>query len=158
WADSERQGVELAAGESRTDLVLKLRVGARITGEVFDSDGKPESGQNVMCGAGGGMTFGAGGRSTVSDESGGFVVEHVTPGKLTVTAMPSEDEMMKKVQSAEDETAFLGLLGQMRTQTLTVADGAEAHVVLGAKAKKPVRVSGIVSEAGNPVVAKTVSV
>jgi len=159
WAASESLALELVPGESRDDVELRLRLGARITGQVFDEHGKPQAGQHVNCagGAMAAMAFGFGAeRSTTSDASGRFVFEHVTPGKVSVSAVPSEEELMAKLQEGADETAFLAMLGDMRTVSVEVADGAEAHVVLGAKPKKPVRVHGRVSEAGAPVGGKAV--
>ncbi|MSR64110.1 MAG: carboxypeptidase regulatory-like domain-containing protein [Planctomycetes bacterium] len=154
WAASEALALELVPGESRTDVELRLRVGARITGEVFDEHGKPQAGQNVNCagGAMAAMAFGFGAEhSTTSDASGRFAFEHVTPGKVSVSAVPGEEELMAKFQDGGDEQSFISMLSDMRTATVEVADGAEAHVVLGAKPKQPVRVHGRVSEAGAPV-------
>ena len=101
--------VELAPGTNVQGLVLTLRLGARITGEVFDAAGRPEPDQNVNCGSGGsGMAFGFGGeQSTTTDSSGRFVFEHVTPGKVTVSVVPSEEEIMELVnQMGGAETAL----------------------------------------------------
>jgi protocatechuate 3,4-dioxygenase beta subunit len=146
WADSEPVSVELRPGEAHADVLLTLRVGGRVTGEVFDAGGRPEAGQNVTCGAGP-MDFGNG-NSTRTDAAGRFVFEHVTPGRVTVSAMPSEEELMETFSEAEDETAIVGLFGQMRSETVDVVDGGEVHVVLGARPRVPVRVHGRASEAG----------
>jgi len=154
WAPSEALTPELAAGERREDLVLVLRQGVRITGEVFDAEGKPQANQNVTCASGpmASMAFGFGGEgAALSDAAGHFEFEHIAPGKITVSAVPSEEEMMQKMQEGADETAFLAVLSDMRTATVEVADGGEAHVVLGAKPKKPVRVHGVVTAAGSPM-------
>jgi carboxypeptidase family protein len=158
WASSESVALDLAPGETRTDLVLTLRIGARVTGELFDAEGKPEAGKNVNCagGAMGAMAFGFGAeRSTVTDGAGRFAFEHVTPGKLTVSAVPSQEELMEQLQTG-DESAMLAIMSEMRSASVEVADGGEAHVVLGAKPKKPVRVHGVVTEAGAPLADKGV--
>jgi len=154
WAPTLPLAVELEPGASRTDLELTLRLGARITGEVFDAEGKPKVGQNVTAGTGTeSMAFGFGADNAArSDGAGHFEFEHVEPGKVTVTAMPSEEELAAKLGEAEDESAFLEIMGQMSTATVEVSDGQEAHVVLGSKPRKPVRVHGQVSEAGAPLV------
>ena len=160
WAASEQVALELVPGESLVDVVLRLRLGARITGEVFDAEGKPQAGQNVNCASGAmaAMAFGFGAeRSSASDGAGRFAFEHVTPGKVTVTATPSEEELMARFQGGEgDEQAMLAMLSAMRSASVEVVDGGEAHVVLGAKPKLPVRVHGRVSEAGSPLAEKQV--
>ena len=161
WAASEPVALEVAPGAELADLVLHLRVGARVTGEVFDAEGKPQVGQNVNCSSGAaGMAFMGGEHSTLSDGAGRFAFEHVTPGKITVTALPSEEELVQRVQSAAEdgggEQAMLSMLSDMRTASVEVADGAEAHVLLGTKPKKPVRVHGLVTEGGSPVPDKQV--
>ena len=145
WAASEPVAVDLAPGTSRADVLLHLRSGGRVTGEVFDAQGRAEAGQNVSLG---GMFFGFGGeQATTTDGSGRFAFEHVTPGKITVTAMPTEEELFERMQTIEDESEMLGVLGNMRSATVEVLDGQTAHVVLGAKPVKPVRVHGRVTEA-----------
>lgn len=159
WAASEPVALELVPGEALVDVVLRLRVGARITGQVFDAEGKPEVGQNVTCASGAmaAMAFGFGGEHSAStDGAGRFAFEHVTPGKVTVTALPSEDELLERMQEGADEQAFLSVLSEMRTASVEVVDGGEAHVVLGSKPKQPVRVFGRVSEAGVPLSEKQV--
>jgi hypothetical protein len=104
--------------------------------------------------------LGCGGAAPPAPDSGGrFAFEHVTPGKLTISAMPAEEELLARFQEGDaDETAFLSMLSDMRTATVEVADGGEAHVVLGAKKKRPVRVHGRVTEAGIPLADKQVLV
>ncbi len=149
WAASPPQALELAPGETSSGIVLQLRVGGRITGQVFDAEGEPRARQNVTCGIGG---FGFDGEdTTLTDASGKFAFEHVTPGKVTVSALPSEEQLFELMSTAEDETAFVGLFSQMSTATVEVADGQEVHVILGAKPRVPVRVHGRVREAGEPL-------
>jgi hypothetical protein len=57
--------------------------------------------------------------------------------------------MLARFQEGADETAFLAMMSEMRTASVEVADGGEAHVVLGAKPKRPVGVHGRVTEAGS---------
>lgn len=159
WAASDSVALELVPGEALVDVVLQLRVGARITGQLFDDGGQPQAGQNVNCASGAmaAMAFGFGAeRSTTTDGAGRFAFEHVTPGKVTVTALPSEEELMTRLQEDADEQAFLSLISEMRSASVEVADGGEAHVVLGSKPKQPVRVFGRVSEAGAPLAEKQV--
>ena len=151
WARSEAVLVEPPPGASVDDVVLRLRVGGRITGEVFDDEGEPIENQNVVCG---GMMFGMGGveNTTLTDAAGRFSFDHVDPGKVTVAAMPSEEEMMSAVMDSGDEddggAAVLGFMSQMKMETVEVVDGQEVHVVLGSEPKAPVRVYGEVREGG----------
>lgn len=160
WAPSENVALELAPGETRSDLVLALRVGARVTGELFNAEGKPDPGKNVniASGAMAAMAFGLGGEdSSMTDSAGRFAFEHVTPGKVTVSAVPSEEELLARFQEGGDqEAAFLSMMSDMRTASVEVADGGEAHVVLGSKPKRPVRVHGRVTEAGSALAEKQV--
>ena len=146
WADSEARIVSVEPGRPSEELVLHLRVGARITGEVFDEHGERAGGRDVTAGSGR-DAFGGGGKRDVSDADGRFVLEHVTPGKVTVSAMPSQQELLDTMAEAEDETAMIGLFGKIVTTTIEVQDGEEVHVVLGARPKAPVRVHGTVTDA-----------
>ncbi len=152
WAESEPVMVEVAPGSSRSEVVLALRVGGTITGEIYDARGQPDAGIQV------GISptflwFGLEQASAVSDASGRFILEHVNPGKATVSAMPREDDLLRAMEEADDEeVAMMGFFGQMRSATVEVVDGEAVHVVLGPKAKDPVRVYGRVTEAGEPLV------
>ncbi|MAB78093.1 MAG: hypothetical protein CMJ89_01960 [Planctomycetes bacterium] len=151
WAASEALALELAPSESRNDLVLQLRMGARITGEVFDAEGEPIAGQNVTAGKATNGPFPGGEHSVRADAAGRFFFEHVEPGKIVVTAMPSQEEILEKVSENQDPAAMLSVFSGMVSETVEVVDGGEAHVTLGQKAKDPVRVYGRVTEAGSPV-------
>jgi hypothetical protein len=150
WADSEPVTVELGPGAASGEVVLALRAGGTIRGEVFAPDGRPDPGIRVMAGD---MPFWFGeGAGVVSDADGRFVLEHVNPGKVTVTAMPREESLRGAMEkSADEELAVMSLLTQMRTATVVVADREEVHVVLGSKAKASVRLTGTVSEGGAPL-------
>jgi len=152
WASSEAVAVEATAGGSTDDVVIPLRVGAVITGEVFDENGEPDAGQNVSAGSQAMGGFGGGQNSQVTDSAGRFRFEHVTPGQVVVTAMPREEDIIEAMEKAGgDETAMLNFMGQMRMERVEVKDGEEVHVVLGAKPKDPVKVTGRVTEAGSPL-------
>ncbi len=152
WATSEATPVEAEPGARLAEVVLRLRVGGRITGEVLDDDGHPVVGQNVVCGPGA-MAMGFGGESSTTDASGHFAFDHVTPGKVTVSAMPSEEEMMSAAESSgADQVRMIELMSQIKMETVVVADGEEVHVILGSEPKEPVRVHGRVTAAREPVV------
>ena len=155
WAASEEQVVELAAGAETSDLVLTLRVGGRITGAVYDAEGNPRVGQSVAASRMGLM--GGDENATTTDEAGAFVIEHVDPGSVTVFAMPSQDEIIETMLAGgQDEAAMVNFMGQMLMETVEVRDGEEVHVVLGARPRAPVQVSGTVTEAREPLSGATV--
>lgn len=150
WAVSEPVVVEPVAGGTIDDVVLRLRVGGRITGEVFDEEGNPIAGKNVNCNLGMG-SMGFGDEGVVTDESGWFLFEHVDPGKVTIIARPSNQEMFTTMAADdEDMEAAMGLFGKMLMETVEIGDGEEVHVVLGYEPKAPVRIYGRVTEGGVP--------
>ena len=159
WAPSEAVPLIAAPGSSVADVVLTLRVGATITGEVYDAKGEPDTGALVTAGGGGFGAFGAGDLTATADSAGTFRIEHVPPGKVTVVAMPNEDALLDGLESAEgEEGMMMGFLGQMRMQSVEVADSQEVHVVLGAEPKSPVRVTGTVTEDDEPIAGASVLV
>ena len=161
WAPSEPQPILAPPGETLADLVVQLRVGATITGEVYDANGEPDAGVTVAAGQNQFGMFGMGGDEGVqTDSAGTFRIEHVAPGKVTVTAMPNEDQLLDELENGDgDEQAMMmNVFGQMRMESVEVADGEEVHVVLGAKTKDPVRVTGRVTESGEPIADATVLV
>lgn len=151
WAVSEPLAVELEPATITSDLVLTLRVGGTITGEVYTDEGEPQVGARVSWGEGGQRNFNLNDEGPTTDADGRFVLEHVTPGKVMVTAMPSREEMMAGMEDAEDEMSFINVMGAMRTTTVDVAAGEVVHVVLGGTPKQPVTVRGVVKEAGRSV-------
>ena len=151
WAPSEELVLSAEPGSDIEGVVLALRVGATITGEVYDENGEPDADQNVGAGQGPAF-FGASGNQTRTDSAGRFRLEHITPGKVTVTASPSQEELLEGMAEADgDESAMIGMMSQMRTTSVEVADGEEVHVVLGSEPKNPVRVHGTLTEAGAPL-------
>ena len=158
WASSETLPIDLAPGESLDDIVLQLRNGGTITGEVYDSQGQPAVGQNVQAGSGG-FGFGGGEDTVVTDEAGFFQFDNVTPGQVMVVAMPDQNQILETIQeSGGDETAMMNFVGQMKMEAVEVEDGGTVHVVLGDAALAPVRVVGTIREAGEPLAATQVVV
>ncbi len=156
WADSEPVAVLAEPGQPLADIVLRLRVGARITGEVYDAEGDPVAGRAVTCGIGM-LGMGETEHMVLTDGDGRFAFEHVTPGKVTVMAMPSPGELMAaepdfETQTEEEiEQAAMDMLGRFKMETVEVADGEEVHVILGKEQKAPVRIFGRVTEGGGPL-------
>jgi len=150
WASSESLAVELEPGQALDGFTLALRVGGRIEGSVVTPAGDPIPGQRVSYGA---NPMGFGDQdSTQTDAAGRFAFEHVTPGKWNVTASPSFEELGQKMQEdGAGEMAFLDVMGEMITKTVTVADGETVVVHLGGEPKRPVRVFGVVERDGEPL-------
>ncbi len=154
WASSEPFPLEAAPGSARDDVVLTLRIGATITGEVFDAEGQPDAGCMVSASSKSELDLFDGENQVVTDAAGTFLIEHVEPGAVTVVATPSEDDMIDAFMSADEDDAeatMMGVFSQMRMTSIDVADGDEVHVVLGAEPKAPVRITGTVTEAGEPL-------
>jgi protocatechuate 3,4-dioxygenase beta subunit len=152
WADSEPVPVEVAPGGKATGVVIALRAGGRITGEVYDSEGNPDAGATVSVGRQSAFV-GLGGEMTARADAGGrFTFEGVTPGTVTVTAMPSEEELFESMAESDgEEAAMMNIFGQVRMESVEIGEGEEVHVVLGSEPKEPVRVVGTVTEAGAPL-------
>lgn len=152
WASSMTQTVEVGASEYRDDLVIELRVGGRITGEVFDAEGRPDPGRQVTYSEnpmGGGM-FG-GGPSATTNEAGYFALEHVTPGTWIVSAGPSEEKTLEIMTNARDQSAFMDMFSKIDSTEVEIVDGGEVHVTLGSDPIVPVRIAGQVTRAGDGV-------
>ena len=152
WAVSESTPVDLAPGAHVEGLVIGLREGGRIVGEAFDESGDPLPGQQITLGENAFMMgFGSDGASETTNAAGGFVFEHVDPGKWVVAIPPPPEAFSGLMDDEVDSSAVMDLMSQIVTETVTVADGEEVHVRLGAEPKSPVRVHGRVLEAGSPV-------
>lgn len=149
WADSEAVAVDLPPGGRLEDVVLSLRVGGHITGSVLTPEGDPIAGRRVTWGSNS-MGFGSKGE-TKSAADGSFEFDHVTPGEWSVTAAPSMAEMGKQMSKGDAETAWVEVMGQMLSESITVADGESVEVYLGGEPRFPVRIVGSVTRAGEPI-------
>jgi uncharacterized GH25 family protein len=146
FAESEAVTVEVRPSEETPDLVLRLRVGGRITGELFGDDGKPIAGGQILVqGAADALNQ----RFATTDPLGHFEFQHVTPGTWNVMYFPS----FGTSPSGEDgETPdFSQMFANMKMTTATVKDGEETHVVLGAPPADPVQLEGRVLASGDGV-------
>jgi len=156
WAASVPTPVEIAAGGVAEGVVLALRAGGTIRGHVYDDAGEPQAGRRIGLGENAfavmGMAFGGDDAGQTSDASGAFTFLHVTPGEYSVTAMPSEDDLFDMMGGdGRDEEAVIGMFSKLVTERVSVADGAEAYVRLGAAPRRPVRVHGRVTAGDQPV-------
>ena len=126
-APSEPLELELVAGETHGGLVLHLRPGATLVGEVVDSDGRPESDVNVyLYSSRGGFS-----NSLATDASGRFEARGLPPGELRVTAQTHD--------------------GLSLHQSVTVSEGETAHVRLVAPRVELVHLRGRLSAGGEPL-------
>jgi protocatechuate 3,4-dioxygenase beta subunit len=146
WAGSLPLTLDLAPAGSVDDVVLTLRLGGTLTGEVFGADGKPEANRGIqLIGSRGG-----GQDDIITDAKGWFEITHLTPGKYQVMAEPSSEAVLGMMESGD--TPDIGaIFSSLKMASAEVFEGETTHVVLGEEPKNPVEVSGHVTEAGEPV-------
>jgi len=153
-ARSEAVTLELAVGEQLTDVVIALRTGATLTGEVYGEDGELSGGRFIQ--ATKMDTYDS--EMTFTDGEGYFQLEHMEPGTWQIVAMPAgfatgggEDEGAPDANDdSDDANDMLDMVSQMKTAVADLSDGAAEHIVLGAPPADPVRVSGTVMHDGEP--------
>ena len=140
FADSEEVRAEVGG-----ECVLQLRRGGRLTGEVFDGEGRAAVGVPVTAmRPGTTVAF-----SARTGPGGDFEMEHLVPGSWQVFATLSSDGLLA---AGEGELAdFSSMMSSMKFAMAEIEDGGETHVVIGAPPEDPVRVSGTVTAAGAPV-------
>ncbi len=146
FAESEPASVELVAAEVIEDVVVSLRTGGRITGEVFDDDGKPYPGQTVLAQV---PTNPTGQEFTTTDGEGRFAFENLAPDTWQVMTFPTGGGSLADGESDGDD--FGAFFGAMKLTMAEVRDGEETHVQLGAPPKDPVQIHGRLIAAGEPV-------
>jgi hypothetical protein len=76
------------------------------------------------------------------------VLEHVEAGSWRIIALPSADDM---ASAGGDGGGRGNMFSRMKSASADVVDGQEAHVVIGAAAPDPVKVSGKVTQGGEGV-------
>jgi carboxypeptidase family protein len=122
FAPSAPLALEVVAGESTTGLVLTLRPGARILGELVGSDGRPEVERTVRANSDG---FHG---SAETDAEGRFEIADVPPGEHRLWADTSEGiQIQQSVSVAEGETVRVRLAppgGLVRLHGVVRAGGA----------------------------------
>jgi len=144
FAPSETATVEARAGQPAEGVVLQLRKGATVSGEVYGKDGKHANGAQIIAQEQGSWLPSL----KRSDANGEFVFENLAPGPWTISAILSGGDVDLE-GGASDATA--SFMDNMRFTMVTLEDGKEEHVVLGAPPKDPVVVEGKVEHAGEPV-------
>jgi hypothetical protein len=143
FADSVAVGVELTPAEVLEDILVTLRVGGRLTGELFNDEGKPHPGQTVMAQV---PTNPTGQRWATTDGEGRFVIENLIPDTWQVMTFPtggSDDEV--------DTDNLAAMFKDMKFTMAEIRDGEDTHVLLGAPPKNPVEVHGRLVAGGKPV-------
>ncbi len=154
WAKSLPLELDLTAGQRVDGAELVLREGGVLTGEVFGEGGRPATGMFVqatqMKDFDSQMTF-VGGK-------GEFRIEHLLPGSWQVVAMPSRGEPDASADGGKDGAeGAMAMISKMKTAVVSIAEGEETHVVLGAPPRDPVEVHGQVTHAGEPCVGAMVA-
>jgi hypothetical protein len=133
-AASEPHAVQVEPGAVIEGLLLALRPGGRLTGEVFGPDGVPDAGRTLLLQSTSiAERFG---RELAADAQGFFEIDGLEPGRYHVVALP--DELARPGAAPLSKEA----LGRLRTTTVRIRSGETTHVVLGARPHAPVRLHG----------------
>jgi hypothetical protein len=138
WAPSEEQHLDLVPGAERTDLVLRLVRGARLTGVLLDAVGAPLSRKSVEL-------SGAAHVKSTSGERGRFAFAALPPGDYVLAYTARKNDVQRAPLADETNACRLAL---------TLADGETREVVLtrapGTGAPEAVVVRGTVHHRGAP--------
>ena len=135
FAESEPVGVEVTPSQSVDSVVLTLRVGGKIVGEVYDADGEPEAGSPILAQRPSALGLQ---RWARSDAEGKFTIENMIPGSYQVMVMPDQET----VEGERGEDDFTSIFAEMRLTMVDVKDEEESFVQLGSPPGDPVRVYG----------------
>ena len=137
FAPSLTEALTIDPEEPRDGVVLQLRVGGRLRGEVLRKDGSLARHREVRLLQGPAEgEHSHGGRLlsyVMTDEQGRFDVENLRPGRWGLLSQPTEEEVAELGGTA---------LEQMLQATVELLDGGEVFVQLGAAAAAPVLVKG----------------
>ncbi len=144
WAPSEGFAYELAEGESEGDIVLVMRHGGTISGEIFGPDGEPAAGCMIIIQ----MPTMEERRFANADSDGRFEENGLTPGSWQVQAFPGIQSLQPEDGETLDQAT---LIKALKMTSVDLKDEATEHVVLGSPPAAPVRVFGQVALAGDSV-------
>ncbi|MBK7875823.1 MAG: carboxypeptidase regulatory-like domain-containing protein [Planctomycetes bacterium] len=153
WAKSEPVALTIAGGEQKEGVVITLRRGGTLEGEVYDARGERAGGRNVQL-----FTMSGDMRQSAVDSDGRFREEHLTPGTYQVMLEPDLDKLGDMIDQAGEEPNPADFMAQMKMTSAEIKEGEVTRVVLGAPPKAPVRVHGKISRAGTPVTKGSVMV
>jgi hypothetical protein len=137
-APSEPLAVEVAPGELVTGVVLNLRRGGRITGQVVDAQGVGLPGREVRL-------FGVSMRETTTDASGRFALENLPAGRHFLSSGPTPEEVTRYGASGSQNVHVLD-----RMAVVVLAELEHLEVTLAPPAVRPVRIHGRVTLSGRP--------
>lgn len=152
FAASAKVPVELISGAVTQDVVISLRRGGTLTGQVFGDDGLPSKGRMVSIQD---MPDYARQRIATTDDDGAFEFASLEPGKWQVAAMPN---YMEDDAALDDEGGgSAALFAQLKLATVDIVEDETTHVVLGAPPANPVDLRGRVEHAGEPVAGAMIS-
>lgn len=146
FAPSEAVPFEGTSGEQVGGLVLRLRHGAVVSGEVYDAKGERASGVRVMARNNANMAM----SSQEADGEGLFRFEHLEPGSWTITALLDAGEAVVEDGAGAEEVSA-SFMDNIRFTMVQLAEKDEQHVVLGAPPKDPVVVRGRVTHGKEPL-------
>jgi protocatechuate 3,4-dioxygenase beta subunit len=148
WAHSEPTPIQVGEGANVASLELHLRAGGTIAGEVYDARGAHVSGRQVQL-----FSMAAGdGKQAAIDASGSFKAEHLSPGAYQVMLEPSAEDQAAMMEKASGEEPDMGeVLSKLKMTSCEVKEGEITHVVLGAPPKSPVKLTGRITQGGEPV-------
>ena len=129
---------ELVVGsaEQREDLVLELRAGASILGELHESITDRE-GRTVKLGQ-------AGSRSQETQDDGSFAFEGLDPGTYDVILTPN-------VEDLDGQARWIFRQANERKIQITLVPGQVETVVLGEPSAESVQVTGTVTDDGESI-------
>jgi len=150
FAPSAAIAYELAEGEEKADIVLTLRRGGAISGEVYNAGGERSANCLIILQ----MPTLAERRFTNTDADGEFLERGLTPGTWQVQAFPGIASLQSESGEALDQAT---LLAALKMTAVELEDEAEEHVVLGAPPEDPVRVHGLVTLDREPIESSIIS-
>ena len=152
-AGSEAVEVEVRSGEETSSVLLTLRLGGTLTGEVYAKDGTPAAGAQVLLQL---ASDPLSQRFVNSDRDGRFRVEHLTAGSYNVMHFPGS--RAKSRSGTESEPDAAAMLTGMLLASAVVVESETVHVVLGAPAKDAVELAGRVTCDGRGVGGVVISI
>lgn len=146
-AGSDAVEVEVQSAAETTGVVLTLRAGGVLTGEVYAQGGVPAAGSQVLVQL---ASDPLAQRFVSSDREGRFRIEHLAAGSYNVMHFPSAGAKSRN-GSASEEPDPMAMVAGMLLASATVIEGETTHVVLGSPAKNAVELAGRVTCDGRGV-------
>ena len=149
FASSEPLVLSVAADNEREDVVLNLRRGATITGEIHASQGEVAERQITLSG-------GSWNR-TESDEEGRFEFAGLEPGEYEVQLGTNGGGGGGGRVRGRGQNFMAGMV-KAKSVKVTVGAGEREHVVVGEPSANAIAVSGLVTNDGKPIAGGLVTV